>query len=253
MEKDTSAMKLSRLLVAIAAVALASTVAQAKDTVLVAGATGKSGRVIITALLERGYAVRAMVRNPDKSRDLGAGVELVTADVTKPETLAAAVKGADYVLSTIGAVPFGGDVAEKIDYKGVADLVDASKKAGVKQLILMTSIGSGNTDPAQPLNKMFNMQLMWKGKGEQHLRDSGLPYTIVRPGGLQDCDPGKVGLKVSKMDGPGSGPVCRADAGLVMIEAINNPAYMGKTLAVISDQPAAVDAWKKDVAALPKD
>ncbi|MDX2222986.1 MAG: SDR family oxidoreductase [Rhodospirillaceae bacterium] len=240
---------------ALAAVVIAALTgtAMAKDTVLVAGATGKSGRAIITSLLDQGYAVRAMVRNPAKATDLGAGVELVTADVTKKETLPAAVKGVDYVISTIGAVPFGADVPEKIDYQGVADLVDAAKAAGVKHFGLMTSMGAGSEDPNEQLNKMFNMILKWKGKGEEHLRKSGLPYTIVRPGGLADCEPGKTGLKVSTMKGTGGGQVCRADAGLTLVEAIKNPAFHGKTFAVVKDDAAPVDGWKKDVAALPKD
>lgn len=233
--------------------ALISGSAIAKDTVVVAGATSKSGRAIVTQLVAAGYTVRALSRNPEKSKDLGAGVEVVMADVTKPETLPAAMKGAQYLLSTVGAVPFGADVPEQIDYQGVAVMADAAKAAGVKQIIHMTSVGSGSENPNDPLNKMFKMILMWKGKGEEHIRKSGVPFTIVRPGGLEDCDAGKTGLLVGHMDGPRAGRVCRADGAAVMVAAINNKEYFGKTISVIKDEAAPVDAWRKQVEAIAKD
>lgn len=225
----------------------------AKETVVVAGATSKSGRAIVKSLLEQGYTVRAMVRDAAKAGDLGAGVKLVVADVTKPESLKDAVKGGDYVLSLIGAVPFGKDVPEAIDYHGVAALTDAAKAAGVKQFVHMTAIGSGSDDPTVQLNKMFNMILMWKGKGEDYIRKSGMAWTIVRPGGLEDCEPGLTGLKVGHLDGPAPGRVCRSDAGLVMIAAMGNKEYQSKTISVVKDQAAAVDGWRKEIAAIPKD
>lgn len=225
----------------------------AKDTVVVAGATSKSGREIVKALLAEGYTVRAMARNPDKAKDLGAGVEVVMADVTKPETLPAAMKGANVLLSTIGAVPFGTDVPEAIDYHGVVAMTDAAKAAGVKQIVHMTSIGAGSEDPAEPLNKMFKMIQMWKGKGEEHIRKSGVAWTVVRPGGLEDCEPNKTGLLLGHKNGVRSGRVCRADAGLVMVAAIGNKDYDGKTISVIKDDTASVGAWRGQVAAIPKD
>lgn len=240
------------ILAAVLALSLATPV-MAKETVLVAGATGKTGRAMVKALVQDGYTVRAMVRDSGKASDLGAGVQVVVADVTKPETLPAAVKGVDFVVSALGAVPFGTDVPEAIDYHGIAALVDASKAARVKQFVHMTSLGAGSTDPNEGLNKMFKMVQMWKGKGEEHIRKSGMGWTIVRPGGLVDCEPGKAGLKVGHMDGTASGRVCRADAGLVMVAALGNKDYLGKTISVIEDKSEPVDDWRKMVAAIPKD
>ena len=132
-------------------------------------------------------------------------------------------------------------------------LTDAAKAAGVKQFVHMTAIGSGSDDPTVRLNKMFNITLMWKGKGEDYIRKSGMAWTIVRPGGLEDCEPGLKGLNVGHLDGTASGRVCRSDAGLVMIEAMGNKEYQSKTIAVVKDQAAAVDRWRKEIAAIPKD
>jgi uncharacterized protein YbjT (DUF2867 family) len=238
-----------------AAMGLATSAFAAGETVVVAGATGKSGPPLVKILVDQGYMVRAMVRDKAKAGDMGKNVEVVQADVTKPETLAAAMKGATYVISTIGA---GGveppNNAENVDYKGVVNLTDAAKAAGVKRFVLMSSIGAGDPNPEVFLNKRFGMVLMWKGKGEDHLRKSGMPYTIVRPGGLADCEPGKIGLKIAgvgaKMEG---GRICRSDVGLIMADALTNKDAVGTTIETVQDEKAALTAWKSAWAGVKKD
>lgn len=240
-----------RLISAVAAFAVAAgltSAAQAGDTVLVVGG-GRSGMPLVKILSEQGYTVRLSVRDPSKAEDLPADVEVVKADVTEPETLTSAVKGISYVISTIGS----GRNAENVDYKGVAALADAAKAAGVKHMVLMSSMNAGNDDPEERLNKMFSMVLMWKGKGEDHLRKSGMPYTIVRPGGLKNCDPGATGLKLMPGGSNELGMICRADVGLVMADALTNKNADGKTVAVIGDETAKPGEWKKSWKALPKD
>jgi uncharacterized protein YbjT (DUF2867 family) len=237
-----------------AAFGIATAAYAAGETVVVAGATGKSGPPLIKILQDQGYKVRAMVRDKAKAGDLGAGVEVVQGDVTKPETLGSIMKGATFVISTIGA---GGveppNNAENVDYKGVANLTDAAKAAGVKHFVLMSSIGAGDTNPETFLNKRFGMVLKWKGDGEEHLRKSGLSYTIVRPGGLADCDPGKVGLKIAPKGAALQGRICRSDVGLMMADALTNKDAAGKTVETISDDKAAVDGWKSTWAGVAKD
>ena len=110
-------------------VALSGNLAAAdKGTVLVAGA-GKSGKPLIKILVDQGYKVRVLTR---EAADLGNGVTVVVGDVTKPATLAPAVKGVDFVVSTIGAgAPQGDNRPEVVDFKGVANLVDAAKAASL--------------------------------------------------------------------------------------------------------------------------
>lgn len=249
-------MTLTKTILAVAvAMGVATSAYAAGETVVVAGATGKSGVPLIKILSEQGYKVRAMVRDKAKAGDLGAGVEVVQADATKPETLGAAMKGATYVISTIGA---GGveppNNPENVDYKGVVNLTDAAKAAGVKHFVLMSSIGAADPNPETFLNKRFGMVLMWKGKGEDHLRKSGLSYTIVRPGGLADCDPGKAGLKVGGRDEIKEGAtICRSDVGLIMADALTNKDVVGKTISTVSDKDAKPGAWKSALAGIKKD
>lgn len=249
-------MRLVPSFVATLAVALFSTTASAAgDTVLVAGATGATGKQVVKTLVQQGYAVRALVRDPAKVSDLGEGVTIVQGDVTKPETLAPAAKGAKYVISAVGAKgKEAPNNQESVDYQGVVNLVDAAKAAGVEQFVLMSSIGAGNEDPDLPLNKMFGMVLKWKGKSEVHVRQAGVPYTIVRTGGLQVCEPGKKGLKLAPGDLDIRGMICRSDVARVMVDALGRPEAIGKTVVLINDaEGTSPDAWKSVWAELPKD
>jgi uncharacterized protein YbjT (DUF2867 family) len=238
------------LALALSATACAST----SRTVLVAGATGKTGVPLVKILQAEGYTVRALVRDKAKAGDLGAAVEVVEGDVTRPETLPAAMAGARYVISTIGAgSPNPPNNPEAVDYRGVVNLADAAKAAKVRHFVLMSSIGAGDENPALPLNKMFGMVLAWKGRGEAYLRDSGVPYTIVRPGGLVDCEAGKEELKLGAIGSGISGRICRADVAAVMMNALDNPAAAGKTIDLVADARAAANDWKSSWQAIPPD
>jgi len=75
-----------------------------ESAVLVAGATGGVGKLVVGLLLERGYRVRALVRDEAKARRLlDPAVEMVLGDVRRPETLAPAMVGIKAVISAIGS------------------------------------------------------------------------------------------------------------------------------------------------------
>ena len=237
-----------------------------KGTVVVIG-SGQSGRPLARILLEQGYDVKIHTRSAEraKSRGLPEGAGVVEGDSTKPETLAGDFDGVDYVISTIGAQcapnepPRAGSTPEDVDYMGIANLASAAKAAGVKQFVLMSAIGAGNADPEDGLNKMCDMVLKWKGDGEQALRDSGVPYTIVRPGGLKpfpgqpECMEGTEPLLVYPSDEERSGALCRADVGLVMAAALGNADALGKTVNLIADSSAGLDDWQSAWAEIPAD
>ena len=71
-------------------------------TVLVVGATGSIGRLVVAEAIREGYAVRALVRDAGKARTLTPGAHAVIGDLTRPETLGAAVEGVDAVVFTHG-------------------------------------------------------------------------------------------------------------------------------------------------------
>lgn len=212
------------------------------DIVLIAGA-GKSARAVIRELRDRGYSLRVLSRRP--ALDLGEGVAVFVGDVTRPATLSAAVRGAKVVISTIGATaPDGENGPEAVDFRGVVNLIDAAKGARVKQFVLMSSTGAGNLDPNAFVNRDFGMVLKWKGQGEDHLRHSGLAYTIIRPGGLFDCDANQIGLNVTVDRDFGRSRVCRSDVAQVIAATLGNKKALRKTIAVVSDETLPVAAWR---------
>jgi uncharacterized protein YbjT (DUF2867 family) len=248
-------MPLNRAAAAVLLWLLPTAAFAAGEMVLVAGASGQSGRPTIDQLQDAGYKVRALVRDASKGADLG--VELAVGDVMKPESLGAALQGVTYVISTIGSSNSGYS-AEQVEFTGIANLARAAKAAGIKHFVLMSSLKAGSEDMNEFLNAKRGMLLMWKGKGEQALRDTGMPYTIVRPGGLlprpgQSCEVGKVGLKLAPMDGVGMGMVCRADVAAIMIAVLGNRDAMGKTFSVVQDEQGTPGNWKTAFASLAKD
>lgn len=203
------------------------------ELVLVAGATGRTGSEIVTELQARGYRVRAFVRDIDKAREkLGDEIEFAQGDVRDIASIEAALTDVDALISAIGAGrsdPANGP--EFVDYGGVKNLATAAAAADLRQLILVSSMGV--TDEDHILNKMFNNVLMWKFKGEEALRASGVPYTIVRPGGLTNAPGGEYEI-VFKQGDTDAGAIPRADVARVCVAALDSEDSLNKTFEINS-------------------
>lgn len=236
------------LLCAVAAVGMASaTTAVAADTVLVIGATGGTGREVVKQAQAKGFAVRALVRDETKAREmLGAGIELIVGAVRAAGTLDRAMKGADYVVSALGSNSRNDPTnkPELIDYGAVRAAAEAATKARVKQIVLVSSMGV--TDPDAPLNRMFDNILLWKFKGEEAVRNSGVPYTIVRPGGLSNDAGGQKLIKVMQGDPRDvRGRIPRADVAAICVNALGRKDAQRKTMEVLSDETSGAVDWSK--------
>jgi uncharacterized protein YbjT (DUF2867 family) len=224
--------------------------------VLVAGATGQTGALVVKQLQADGYRVRALVRDTARAREqLGPGVEYAQGDVKDPATLGPAMAGVDYVVSSIGARGKDGpDRPEMIDWQGVRNLVDAAKAAKVRQFVLVSSRGVTQAD--HPLNRMFGDVLKWKLEGENYLRASGLAYTIVRPGGLLNEPPRQGDIAFEQGDRRFTGSaltIPRADVAIVCVEALREPGARSRTFEIHRTTGAPVTDWKAKFAALGAD
>ena len=150
----------------------------APSTVLVVGATGSIGRLVVAEALHQGHAVRALVRDLARARGLPQQAQRVVGDLTRAETLAAAVEGIAAIVFTHGSDGGGKAAAEQVDYGGVRNVLRALGGREVR-IALMTAIGVTNRQGAY--NRATEIH-DWKRRGERVVRASGLPYTIVRPG-----------------------------------------------------------------------
>lgn len=215
-------------------------------TVLVAGATGGTGREVVALALARGFAVRALVRDEAKARALfGDRVNYVVADVRDGAALPAAVAGADYVICVLGSNSRRepDNKPEMIDYGAVKALAENAKVAGVRQFVLQSSMGV--TDPDHMLNRILDNVLIWKKRGEDALRASGVPYTIVRPGGLRDGPAGEGGLNVMQGDPKVMGQVARADVAAILVNALGRKDALGKTFEVTGNPNGVPPDWNR--------
>jgi len=234
--------------------ACTSSLPGAPKKVLVAGATGQTGKLIVSELQASGYEVRALVRDPAKARQvLGDKVEIVQGDIKDPATLTAAVAGTDAVISAVGARGAKGpDRPEAIDYQGVKNLVDAAAAARSRQFILVSS--RSVTQPDNPLNKMFGNVLIWKLKGEDALRASGVPYTVVRPGGLSNAAGGDKDVILEQGDTVKAQTIiARADVARICVEALKHPEARNRTFEASSRAGPPVTDWRAKFAALKPD
>lgn len=208
-----------------------------RDTVLVAGGTGGTGRHVVAQLLADGrYAVRVMTRNPEAARvTLGEKVELVVGDVREPATLGPALAGARFVVAAVGSNQRKDPTnsPEVVDYGGIRNLALAAKSAGVQQMVLVSS--QSVTNVREPLNQWLNNILIWKYLGEEALRKSGVSYTVVRPSGLNDKPGGQAVLFAQGDTAKERGFIPREDVAAVCVAALGRADALGKTFEITGD------------------
>ncbi|MEV5838429.1 SDR family oxidoreductase [Nocardia sp. NPDC052112] len=135
--------------------------------ILVTGATGTVGRELVGQLLARGVRMRAMTRRPELA-ELPDDIEMVRADLGDPDSLTAAMRGVDrvFLLSSGPEIPTHD-----------ANLAQAAARAGVEHIVKLSSGRTGDDTATDPIPT-------WHRAGEQAVRDSGVPWTMVRPLGF---------------------------------------------------------------------
>lgn len=200
------------------------------SSVLVAGATGLLGNEICRQLTLKNLSVKAMVRattaSDKKEKLTQLGIQVVQGDLRNKETFSNALQGVSTVITTVSAMPFsyqpGENDLQLVDENGTINLIDAAKAAGAKHFIY-TSIPL--SDFESPLSKI-------KRKVENHLRQSGLTYTILRANAFMqvwlsaavgfDATNGKVNIC-----GAGTNPLAYisiGDLAKFAVEGITHPA-----------------------------
>jgi uncharacterized protein YbjT (DUF2867 family) len=138
--------------------------------ILVTGATGQQGGAVATALLTKGQKVRVMSRTPEKASALAkAGAEVVKGNLTNASDLQAALRGVHGVFAM--STPFEAGMDQEVR-QGIM-MADAAKQAGIAHYVY-TSVGSAHRNTGIP-----HFETKWKV--EQHIRQIGMPATILRP------------------------------------------------------------------------
>lgn len=239
-----------------------------KKKVLVTGATGRTGSLVFRRLCRQPdiFDAKGFARSCAKVETMfGSTSHFHIGDVTDSEALSSALEGCQALVILTSAVPqmqppsapgerpkfsfIPGGMPEQVDYVGQKYQIDAALQAGVEHIVLVGSMGG--TNESHPLNRLGNGNiLIWKRKAEQYLIESGMPYTIIRAGGLQDQPGGKRELLVGKndrflTDNPTGIPtsIPREDVAEVVVQALLEPNARNKAFDVISkpeDDPSSV-------------
>ena len=158
--------------------------------ILVFGASGGTGRELVTQALEQGHVVTAFLRDPVKMNDIQhANLSLVSGDVLDPLAVANAVQGQEAVLVTIGAGPKRTTIREE----GTRNVVNAMQDSGVKRLLCMSSLGVGDSRSNLPFFTRYVVVGMFLRHAfadhenqEIVVMNSTLDWTLVRPPHLKD-------------------------------------------------------------------
>jgi nucleoside-diphosphate-sugar epimerase len=175
-----------------------------------------------------------------------ANVQLQHLDVVQDtvDTLADLLKGNDALVIATGFIPGNplkmNQAANDVDNIGTCKLVDAAKKAGIKKIVMVSSILTNGRNwgqeksPGFVVTNAFGGVLDEKIVAEKYLRASGIDYTIVRPGGLK-AKPPSGALVISGEDTLNSGEVSRDLVADVCVASLTDGKVSNKVLEIIED------------------
>lgn len=192
-----------------------------KQKVLLAGATGYLGRYITEELISGNYKSRIIVRDKNRAKFNSQNLEIVEAEVTRPDSLKDVLRDIDVLISTVGITRQKDGLSYMdVDYQANVNLINEAKASGVKKFIYISVL---NGDKLRHL-KMCEA----KEKLGDYLKSSGLDYCIIRPNGFFS-DMGDF-LKMAKggkvyLFGDGNlslNPIHGEDLAKVCIDAINS-------------------------------
>ena len=206
-----------------------------KNIVVVAGATGRTGKLVVEELINRGFLVKAIVRSTSRASWLKQeGVAIVEGDITSLTSLESIMEGAHFVISALGSKkPFNKKENKKVDNLGNQNLARAAKAKGIQHLVVISSTGVG--DSRYALHFLFRLLmgpvLKMKALSEDFIRTCDLSYTIIRPGGLKDTElSGEIAFGEG---GKISGSLSRKQVAQVCVDALTSPSMKNRTLEVV--------------------
>jgi uncharacterized protein YbjT (DUF2867 family) len=197
--------------------------------VVVAGGHGKVALQLLRLLAERGDRARALIRNPGQSADLeAAGAEPVVCDMEAEEDLGPFVEGADAVVFAAGAGPGSGPERKRtVDLGAAVKLIEAARSKGIRRYVMVSAIGVSRPETVSDAMRPYYEA---KAEADRRLAESGLDWTIVRPGRLTD-DPGTG--RVLAGEDIGGGEIPRADVAATLAAVLETDSTIGKAFDLV--------------------
>ena len=191
--------------------------------ILIAGATGNTGKRLANQLSHDGHHVIAMHRDNSDTAGLPSDVELREADLTNLQDNVC--DGADVVIFAAGSGPDTGDeMTDKVDRKGAISLIDIAAASPPNRFVMLSSVGAGDPDPDSDLA----CYLQAKHDADEHLKAADIDHVILRPVALTDDDGDRAILLGDDVDS--SAEAHRGDVAAVLARAATQDELLGRTV-----------------------
>jgi uncharacterized protein YbjT (DUF2867 family) len=196
--------------------------------ILIIGGHGKVALLLAPLLVARGDEVTSVIRNPEHAAEVaasGASPRVADVESLSVEELAALVAGHDAVVWSAGAG--GGSPARTsaVDRDAAIRSMDAAASAGVDRYVMVSYFGA-RADHGVPAGNSFFAYAEAKAAADDHLRSSGLDWTILGPSALTlDAPTGRIDATATE-----SRSVSRADVAAVVAAALAEQATTGRTI-----------------------
>lgn len=210
--------------------------------IAVVGGHGQVARLLLTELVSAGHTPVALVRNEAYRADLealGAEVGLLDIEQQGATDFGGAFEGCDAVVFSAGGGP-DGDVQRKrtVDLEGSLKSIEGARQAGIRRFVQVSAIGVDEPLPADT-SDVWRAYVEAKRDADAALRDSGLDWTILRPGLLTD-GPGTgrvaLGADVER------GEVPRADVAAVLAAVLDEERTIGRQWNLVSGDATVAEA-----------
>lgn len=207
----------------------------AGKTIFVTGATGNQGGAVVRNLLQQGCTVKALTRNKDSTKAIvlkDQGIDIIEGNLDDPSTYSHHLKGVDGVFSVLDFKQ--GPVRET--RQGI-DLANSAEENGIKHFLYSSVIGADANTGIPHWESKFNI--------ENHIKQTGLRYTIIRPASLMEnflIPQVKSRLLKSKLVTPAHKNkvqqyISAEDIGRISATIFMNPEkYYGKTFTIAAEQ-----------------
>jgi len=212
----------------------ADKIGPAETKILVLGATGATGRLIVSQALARGYDVTVLVRSAEKASDLKE-TKVIVGDARDEIVLRQAVKGQDAVVSALGTSV---SPVREVPLLSTATrgLVRAMKAEHVSRLVCITGLGAGDSAGHGGFvfdNLIFPLLLRKvyadKDRQETIVRDSGLDWVLVRPSVLNDKPSRDRVRALTDLSSFHGGTISRADVAKFVLDQVRDDAWMHRS------------------------
>ena len=217
-------------------------------TIAVSGASGKTGFRVAEEIMASGDQARLLLRPESQIPSSLEGCEQHRLSLMNSSALDDSLRGVDALVIATGARPsvdLTGPM--KVDAWGVERQVESCQRVGVQRVVLVSSLCAGRWK--HPLN-LFGLILVWKRVGERNLENSGLDWTVIRPGGLneREDDLDEEGVLWTGADKQESDSIPRRLVARCCIEALNTSDSIGKILEVTSSKQQPVVRLQEAIA-----